>query len=87
MLRLTTVMMSDLSLMTLALHEDTMMTPAVVAMAAWMEDTSLGEETQKKELKYTRYTYLSTVFKLKERRRKKCYIKAAIVLYSITRPS
>lgn len=33
-------MESNLSLMT-SLHDDTMMTPAVVAMMAWMEDTSL----------------------------------------------
>lgn len=37
-------MTSHLSLMTLPQHEDTTMAPAVVAMAAWMEDTSLQKE-------------------------------------------
>ncbi len=34
-------MKSDLSKMMFPRHDDTTMTPAVVAMMAWMEDTSL----------------------------------------------
>ncbi len=34
-------MKSNLSMMTFPRHDDTTMTPAVVAMMAWMEDTSL----------------------------------------------
>lgn len=37
-------MKSNLSLMTLPRHDDTTMTPAVVAMMAWMEDTSLRKK-------------------------------------------
>lgn len=33
--------------MTLSRHDDTTMTPTVVAMTAWMEDTSLRKKTQK----------------------------------------
>jgi hypothetical protein len=32
--------------MTLPLHADTTMTPAVVAMMAWMEDTSLRKRRE-----------------------------------------
>lgn len=34
---------SDLSLMTSPRHDEATTTPAVVAMTAWMEDTSLGK--------------------------------------------
>ncbi|KAG7267973.1 hypothetical protein CRUP_010997 [Coryphaenoides rupestris] len=37
---------SHLSLMTLPRHEDTTMQPTVVAMMAWMEDTSLQQQQQ-----------------------------------------
>lgn len=42
-------MTSNLSLMTLPRHDDTMMTPAVVAMTAWMEDTSLRKTHKTKD--------------------------------------
>ena len=41
-------MKSNLSLMTLPRHDDTTMTPAVVAMTAWMEDTSLRKRHEKR---------------------------------------
>lgn len=44
-------MRSNLSLMTLPRHDDTTMTPAVVAMMAWMEDTSLRKRDTKKTLR------------------------------------
>lgn len=45
-------MQSNLSLMTLPRHDDTMMTPAVVAMMAWMEDTSLRERQTHKNRRF-----------------------------------
>jgi len=51
-------MKSDLSLMTLPRHADTTITPAVVAMIAWMEDTNL-EKRQMERLREIKH-YLFT---------------------------
>lgn len=45
---------SNLSLMALPRHADTMMTPAVVAMMAWMEDTTLRKRQTHKNIKRER---------------------------------
>lgn len=47
-------MKSNLSLMTLPWHDDTTMTPAVVAMMAWMEDTSLRKRQTHKNIERER---------------------------------
>ena len=48
-------MKSNLSLTTLSRHDATTMAPAVVAMTAWMEDTSLRKRQIKKGLREKGY--------------------------------